>query len=82
MPKKRKEEEEMDLGSLDLAEEEDPMAESEEGEAELGLEDAEAGELSPAADLSDEDLMAEIEKRGLMSKLSGKEEDLEEEQYI
>ncbi len=81
MPKKRREEEEFDLGSLggDSEASEDT---AEEGEEELDLGD----ESAPGFDLagaSDEELMAELKKRGLMSKLekSEGEESEPEEDY-
>lgn len=76
MPEKRKDEmdlEEMDLGS----EEEMPMAEEEEmaGE-ELSMEEGPASDLEA---ISDDDLLAEIKKRGLMSQLSEKEDESEDQ---
>lgn len=95
MPKKRQGEqdlEDLDLGGeepeqeqedmLDLEQEQpDPLAEESEameGEEELSEDDA--VEPSAAEGLSDEELLAELKKRGLEKKLSGEEQEQESEE--
>lgn len=78
MPAKRQEE---DLSDLDQAEA-DPMDDQSAGEmddAGMDVADDGAGQKDPAADLSDDDLMAEVKKRGLMAKLTKGEESAEGE---
>lgn len=79
MPGKRKEAADVSELDMDLPEsEEDPMADegavkedmAMEGEMDLDAMD----EDSPMAGLSDEDLMAEVKKRGLEKKLGGEGE--------
>lgn len=79
MPKKRKAEEEMDM---DLAELDMPEEEADET-VEVDEESMDLDETtSPAADLSDDELMAEIKKRGLMGQLEKGDSPEEDEQYI
>lgn len=76
MPEKRSDE--MDLSELDQEGNDMESADSEfptEEESEPVAEGEEMMEASPLADLSDDELMAEVEKRGLMSQLPGEEED-------
>lgn len=87
MPKKRKEEEELDLSELDLGAEGEmaeesaaPEMEAEEGEMEAEM-DADA-EASPAADLSDDDLIAEMQKRGLIEELDAEMPESDEEDEL
>lgn len=80
MPMKKDPEEEMDLGELDLDEdmevgEEEPLAD--EMEMMEGEEDV---EQSPAAALSDDELLAELKKRGLEKSMAEGEEEEEEEE--
>lgn len=88
MPEKRKGEEELALvGDEELAELGEEEMEEGEGMDDLGLEMAEegaedmelGGELSS---MSDDELLAEVKKRGLMAQLgSGEEESSEEDEY-
>lgn len=63
MPKR----EEMDISELDMAAEGE-MPEGEMPEGDMGEEEMPV-EAGPLADVSDEELMAELKKRGLSSKL-------------
>lgn len=71
MPEKMSEEmpEEMGMELDGMEDEEDAMEEMKMDEEE-----------SPLAEFDDEELLAEIKKRGLMSELEGEEEDMEEEE--
>lgn len=74
MPKR----EEINVDELDLG------PESAEEEMEVGEEEEEAEEEESAlAQVSDEELLAEVKKRGLMSQLEGETgEEPAEEQYV
>ncbi len=64
MPMKKDPEEEMDLAELDAEDEELPELDEDlamEGEEDVAMDE----EMSPAAALSDEELLAEIKKRGI-----------------
>lgn len=79
MPSSRKNEMEfeLNLGDEDMPEE-DKMADAEMGEEDMMMED-DSKSPSPAADLSDDELLAEIKKRGLMADLQKSEEEGEGE---
>ena len=69
MPK----DQEMDMSELDMSEGESPSDESAESpEMEMAEDEMEMAP-SPLDSISDDELMAEIEKRGLMSQLSKSE---------
>lgn len=55
-----------------------------ESEGEVGGEPEEAPSMDMLADVSDDDLMAEVKKRGLMGQLEGEGEEMEseEEEYM
>lgn len=71
MPKKRQDDMEMDdmLAAEDEGSPEEEASESPEEEAQE--DDMGAEKASPLADVSDDDLLAEIKKRGLSSELEG-----------
>lgn len=81
MPKR----EEVNLDELDLGPEsaEEEAAESPEEEAAESPEEESAEHPGELAKVSDEDLLAEVKKRGLMSQLEGEVgEEPSEEQYV
>lgn len=75
--------EEIDVAELDMGMPEDEMG-GEEMMAE-GTEEEAAPSMDMLADISDDDLLAEVKKRGLMGQLGegeGEEEEGEEEEYM
>lgn len=68
MPEKRQE----DYGALDLQQDED--ADHGDESADVAPDGDHADAKDPAADLSDDDLLAEVKKRGLAKKLEDDEE--------
>lgn len=83
MPKR----EEIDMAELDM---EEMPTEGEMPEGDMGEGEEMPVEAGPLADVSDEELMAELKKRGLSSKLAEEDammgememEDGEEEEYV
>jgi hypothetical protein len=83
MPKR----EEIDMAELDM---EEMPTEGEMPESDMGEGEEMPVEAGPLADVSDEELMAELKKRGLSSKLAEEDammgememEDEEEEEYV
>lgn len=85
MPDKRQEEMDMEEMQFDLGEgEEEPFQSEEPSEFEEAAEGEEmSSESSPELEaLSDDELMAEVKKRGLMSQLDSEEESAESEELF